>query len=244
MSRLIALAVVLGSAASARAQTPPDAPSTPDAPTSSTSETTAPASSTASGSSSTSTTTATTTPSAMEAVLAKPLADPSDQGVGAAIGIATGGRVTPGGLRITGHYLYQLSSQDWFDGTAAFTFGGGDPACFRDRMDLVVCQHGATDGDAIELAAGVRRMFAGQGQFLPFARLAIGLSYVRFNNDNVSGLAVPLHLGGGIRARMSPMVAIVGLGELTLGLGKFGRGLGVEPQLGLSVTAGVEFSLR
>ena len=41
-----------------------------------------------------------------------------DQSIAAAIGIASGGRVTPGGLRVTGHYLYQLSSSDWFDGTA------------------------------------------------------------------------------------------------------------------------------
>ena len=33
--------------------------------------------------------------------------------------------MTPGGLRVAGHYLYQLPTQDWFDGTASFTFGGG-----------------------------------------------------------------------------------------------------------------------
>lgn len=170
--------------------------------------------------------------------------DPADQSVGAALGIATGGRVTPGGLRMTGHYLYQLSSQDWFDGTASFTFGGGDAACFRDRMDLVVCQHGISDGAALELAAGVRRMFAAQGIFRPFVRAAVGLSYVRFADDDVSGIAIPLHLGGGVRARVSPTVAIVGMGELTLGFGRFGRGLGVEPQAGIVVTAGAEFQLR
>ncbi len=170
--------------------------------------------------------------------------DPADQSVGAALGIATGGRVTPGGLRMTGHYLYQLSSQDWFDGTAAFTFGGGDAACFRDRMDLVVCEHGISDGAALELAAGVRRMFAAQGSFRPFARVAVGLSYVRFADDDVSGIAIPLHLGGGVRARVSSTVAIVGMGELTLGFGRFGRGLGVEPQAGIVVTAGAEFQLR
>ena len=90
-----------------------------------------------------------------------------DQAIGAEIGVATGGRVTPGGLRITGHYLYQLSDQDWFDGTAAFTFGGGAAACFRDRTDAFVCDHGLADGDGIELAANVRRMFAAQGHVPP-----------------------------------------------------------------------------
>ena len=187
----------------------------------------------------------TSDPTAIAETPAKPTAtdDLGDQGVGVTTGLATGGRVTAGGLRITGHYLYQLSSQDWFDGTAAFTFGGGDAACFRDRMDAVVCDHGLADGGSIELAAGVRRMFAGQGPFRPFARAAVGVSYVRFGDDDLSGLAIPLHLGGGVRARVSPGVAIVGLGEVTLGLGRFGRGLGLEPQFGLAVTAGAEFRL-
>jgi hypothetical protein len=175
--------------------------------------------------------------------VAEPAPDPGDQSVGASLGVAIGGRVTPGGVRISGHYLYQLSSQDWFDGTASFTFGGGDAGCFRDRSDAVVCGHGIADGGAIEIAAGIRRMFARQGVFRPFARAAIGLSYVRFGEDDLSGVAIPLHLGGGVRARVSPAVALVGMGEVTLGIGSFGRGLGVEPQLGLAVTAGAEFQL-
>lgn len=171
-------------------------------------------------------------------------ADDGDQGVGAAMGIAAGGRVTPGGLRITGHYLYQLSEEDWFDGTASFTFGGGDAACFRDRMAITQCGHDFNDGNAIELAAGVRRMFAARGTFRPFARAAVGLSYVRFRNDDVTGVAIPVHLGGGLRARVAPGLAVVGQAEVMLGLGGFGRGLGAEPQLGMAVTAGAEFQLR
>ncbi|MEJ7597331.1 MAG: hypothetical protein WKG01_05415 [Kofleriaceae bacterium] len=170
--------------------------------------------------------------------------DPGDQGIGATIGMAVGGRVTPGGLRITGHYLYQLSSQDWFDGTASFTFGGGDAACFRDRMDVTSCGHGVNDGNSIELAAGIRRMFAARGAFRPYARAAIGLSYVRFGSDDVSGLAIPLHAGGGVRAHVAPGVAVIGQAELMLGFGGFSRGLGAEPQLGMAVTAGAEFRLR
>jgi hypothetical protein len=151
--------------------------------------------------------------------------------------------VTPGGLRLSGHYLYQLSSTDWFDGTVAFTFGGGGAACFRDRDDGLVCDHGIADGGAIEFAGGVRRMFARQGRFRPFARALVGVSYVRFGADDLGGLAIPAHLGGGVRARVTPTVAIVAIGELTVGLATFGRGLGTEPQLGLAVTAGAEFRL-
>lgn len=166
-----------------------------------------------------------------------------DQSVGAAIGIAGGGRVTPGGLRIDGHYLYQLSAQDWFDGTASFTFGGGGAACFRDRMDAVICDHGFADGRGLEAIAAVRRYFAAQGQFIPFARLGVGVSVVRFGDDDVTGIAIPLHLGGGVRANVSSDVAIVAHAELVAGLGRFGRGMGTEPQLGIAVTAGAELRL-
>lgn len=169
--------------------------------------------------------------------------DLADQSLGAAVGVATGGRVTPGGLRVAGNYLYQLSSQDWFDGTASFTFGGGDAACFRDRMDLVVCDHGYADGAGIEITAAVRRMFPGQGRYRPFARAGIGIAIARFGSDDVSGISLPLHLGGGVRARVDRRLGLVVQGELLAGIGRFSRGLGVEPQLGFAVTAGAELRL-
>lgn len=172
--------------------------------------------------------------------------DLGDQAVGATAGVATGGRVTAGGVRVTGHYLYQLSSKDWFDGTAAFTFGSGDAGCFRDRMNAydLTCDHGVADGSAVELSAGVRRMFAAQGAFRPFARAAVGISYTRFKDDDVSGVAFPLHVGGGVRANVGGGVALVGLADLNVGFGKFGKGLDAEPQLGLAISAGAEFRLR
>lgn len=184
-------------------------------------------------------------PAHAESIDTAPGADEiGDQGVGATLGLASGGRVTPGGLRITGHYLYQLSATDWFDGIAAFTIGGGDPGCFRDREGDTVCDHGATDGAGFEIAAGVRRMFASQGTFRPFARAAIGVGYVRYSDDDLGGFVIPLHLGGGVRAKVSDLIAIVGLADLAIGFGRFGRGLGTEPQLGLAVSAGVEFRLK
>jgi opacity protein-like surface antigen len=167
-----------------------------------------------------------------------------DQAIGADVGIAGGSRVTPGGLRIAGHYLYQMSDQDWFDGSVAFTYGGGDAQCFRDRMDTFVCDHGFTDGASVEISASVRRVFAPRGQFRPFARAGIGVGLVRFSDDDVSGLAIPLHAGGGVRARVAPGIAVVAQADVQLGLGLFGSGLGAEPQFGMAVTAGAEFRLR
>jgi hypothetical protein len=167
-----------------------------------------------------------------------------EQGIGASLGIAAGGRVTPGGLRVSGHYLYQLSAQDWFDGTASFTFGSESAGCYQDRMSTLVCEHGFAKGRGVEVAATVRRMFAAKGAFRPFARAGIGVSLVRFSGDGVNGFAIPVHLGGGLRARVSPAVAVVTQGELQVGLGRFGDELGTEPQVGVAITAGAEFRLR
>ncbi|HSK02387.1 MAG TPA: hypothetical protein VK932_14140 [Kofleriaceae bacterium] len=175
---------------------------------------------------------------------AEPAADIGDQEIGGALGLAAGGRSTAGGVRVTGHYLYQLSHQDWVDGIASFTFGSGDPACFRDRGDAVVCDHGLASGAAIEVAAGVRRFFAPRERFRPFVRAAVGVAIVRFGGDDVTGIAFPLHAGAGMRARVSPLVAIVALADATVGLAAFGSRLGGEPQLGLAITAGAEVRLR
>lgn len=167
-----------------------------------------------------------------------------DQHVGANVGIASGGNVTPGGLRVAGHYLYQLSSTDWFDGTASFTYGSNGAGCFRDRMNAVECDHGFTDGSSVEVAATVRRMFAPQGKFHPFARAGIGIALVRFGADDLTGVAFPLHAGAGVRTNVAYGVAIVAQADLQLGLGVFDRGLGKEAQLGMTLTAGAEFRLR
>jgi opacity protein-like surface antigen len=167
-----------------------------------------------------------------------------DQGISGQIGLTGGGRVTPGGLRIAGHYLYQLSEHDWFDGTASFTFGSGSAACFRDRADQVVCSHGIADGAGVEVSATIRRVFAPQGAFRPYARVGVGIGLARFTDDDVSGFTIPLHGGGGVRVKIEPAIAIVAEADLALGIGSFNRGIGLEPQLGLAVTAGVEFRLR
>jgi hypothetical protein len=167
-----------------------------------------------------------------------------DQGISAHVGLAAGGRVTPGGLRLAGHYLYQLADSDWFDGAAGFTFGSGRAACFRDRMDQRVCSHGLADGVGVEVSASIRRLFAPQGAFRPFARAGLGIGLAQFSDDDVSGFTIALHAGGGIRAKVAPAIAVVAEGDLALGFGSFGNGVELEPQIGFAVTAGAEFRLR
>jgi hypothetical protein len=166
-----------------------------------------------------------------------------EQGIAPALGAAIGGRTTAGGLRVAGHYLYRLAEKDWFDGTVAFVFGTGGAECFRDRMDDVVCEHGPADGYSVELAANVRRYLGGPAQFWPFVRGGIGVAIVRFSDDDITGIAFPLHAGGGLRVTVADGLAIVGEAELVLGLARFSNGPGSEPQLGLNVVAGVEFRL-
>jgi hypothetical protein len=166
-----------------------------------------------------------------------------DQELGVRVGLVSGGRVTPGGLRIGGHYLYQLTDEDWFDGALLFTFGGGPAACFRDREDDVVCDHARLEGFAGELAVGVRRFFPARAGFLPYARVGAALRVVRFGDDDVTGLAVPLTGGAGMRIRVAPWIAVAVEAQLELGAGLFSRGLGLEPQAGLAIGGAVEFAL-
>ncbi len=168
----------------------------------------------------------------------------TDQGIGVGLGLAVGGRLTPGGLRITGSYLYRLSERDWFDGAAAFTIGSSAAECFRDRLDERVCDHGALDGFSADFAFAVRRSFAPKKSFAPFARIGAAVRFVRFGGDEVAGLAIPLIGGGGVAVELSPTMRLVASGQLELGGGLFSRGLGTGPQLGLAVGTSIEFALR
>lgn len=170
--------------------------------------------------------------------------DLGDQAISAQLGLAAGGRMTPGGLRLSGHYLYQLSGRDWFDGGAHFTFGSGEAGCFRDRDNAVICDHGATSGSGVEVVAGVRRMLRAQGGFRPYARLGIGLGIARYGDDDISGFTVALHAGAGLRVTVAPSIAVVAEADLGLGYGSFNHELGNAPYTGLAVGAGVEFRLR
>src|SRR5690606_24853217 len=100
--------------------------------------------------------------------------DDVEQIVGGYVGAAAGGRTTPGGLEVSGSYLYRLSDADFFDASVAFTMGSGDATCFRDREGRRICDHGIVDGFAAELGLGIRHHFVGERSVTPF--LAVGLA--------------------------------------------------------------------
>lgn len=164
--------------------------------------------------------------------------------LGLRLGLATGGRVTPGGVRMAGVMLYRLSDNDWFEGSMGFTFGRRGDGCYIERAGAFTCTHGALAGAGADLMAGIRRFVVPRKQFAPYLRAGVGLRLVRFPGDEVDGLAVPLVLGVGVRARVSDLIAVGGDAALEAGAGLFDRDLGLEPQLGLAVQATVEFWLE
>jgi hypothetical protein len=237
--RLIAIALIAAGGAAHAQPSPPD-PGGPDQPAPGTPPATSDPGSPAPDAAAT----PPATTAAPDATPASSDDEIGDQAIAAELGLAAGGRVTPGGLRIAGRYLYQLSNEDWFEGTAGFTFGSGRAACFRDRQDKVVCSHGLADGAGIELTASVRRLFPPRGVFRPFARVGVGLGLVRFGDDNVSGFTIPAHGGGGLRVAVATSVAVIAEADLAFGFGSFTRGMGSQLQFGLAITAGAEFRLR
>ena len=167
-----------------------------------------------------------------------------NQELGARLGLAVGGRVSPGGLLIGGTYLYRLSEKDWFDGGVGFVYGGGDAVCFRDRQNNLQCDEGVLDGFAAEVTAGIRRFLPGRGDFHPFIHGGLAVRFVSYGADNLRGLAIPLWIGAGVRVRVADGVAVVGGANLEPGLAFMNHGLGIEPHGALSISAGVEFKIQ
>ncbi len=168
---------------------------------------------------------------------------PGEQELGASLGLALGGGSTPGGLRIGGRYYYRLSSRDWFDAGVGFTFGSSREACFRDRRDDVVCDHGFASGFAAEVRAGGIRFFGSDDTFSPYARLGVAGRIIAFPGDEVRGIAAPAFVGAGVRARVHDFVAVTGGAEFLSGPAWMSRGMGLEPHASFAVSAGVEFTV-
>ncbi|ACY14604.1 hypothetical protein [Haliangium ochraceum] len=162
--------------------------------------------------------------------------------LGARLGVAMGRKFTPGGMRIEGQMLQRLTELDWFEGSLGFTFGRPRSACFLDRDGALDCDYGVIDGGAVQLSGGLRRILPGQGGFVPYLRAALGVRLVRFSEDDLSGLALPLSVGLGVRARAVERfwVGVDASGEA--GVVFLNRGLGTQTQLGLGITAVAEFS--
>lgn len=178
----------------------------------------------------------------------RPTYDSSDPGqaLGASVGLATGSSVTPGGLRVEGHYLYQATQDDWLEATASLTLGGGTAKCFYDRAKDYTCDHGLLDGKGAEITGAIRHDFTDrrQGAFVPFSRVGVGILLARFGDDGVTGFGVTARGGLGVRASVADHVAIVTQAEASLGWGAYGHDLGSELVFGLAVLAGAEFTLE
>lgn len=167
----------------------------------------------------------------------------ADQEIGARIGLRMGGRTTPGGFDIGGVFLYRLTDVLWSDSSVAFVVGGGGAECFRDRGDDVLCDHGQLDGVAGGAHSGLRWVQRGKQGFVPYLRATVGIELVNYSDDDVRGIAVPVVLGGGVRARVADRVSVSGGADLHIGIARLNRDIGAEPQAALIVKLGVDFAL-
>lgn len=174
-----------------------------------------------------------------------PPAAPDDAQVALAaeLGATGGGGSTPGGLRLGGHYLYRLSSHDWFDGGVAFTFGRPGAGCGRVPPTGMRCDHAPTDGFAGDLSLGVRRDLPGQGRFVPYLRGAVFARVLRFASDDLTGVAAGGELSFGVRAAVRGELSLVGGATFAAGVAAL-DGIDNPSQMSLTIAGGAELRMR
>lgn len=166
------------------------------------------------------------------------------QELGVQLGLATGGRVTPGGAHIAGRYSYRLGDRDWFELGVGFTYGDNEIGCGRDSdSNQMSCDHNSIGGFSGEIGAGLRRYFLGRQSFTPYLRGGLSARVVSYKEDDVKGVAIPFWLGGGVRAPVAPGVFVGADAVLSVGAGIFNKNLGTEPQAAMTVMGSVEFSI-
>jgi hypothetical protein len=94
------------------------------------------------------------------------------------------------------------------------------------------------------LRVAIRRYFEPSGDFVPFVSGGVGARLVSFLDDDVRGLAFPVVITGGVRAKVHDRIFITGGASLRSGLFFANRGLGLRLQGSLTVESGVEFVLE
>ena len=185
---------------------------------------------------------------AEESIADDGVAEPSsDIALGARLGLQLGvGGATPGGLRVGGVYLHRLTDDWWFDGEAAFSFGGGGMECELSPPigEAPGCDHGLADGTGLQAIAGARWVIPrGADGFQPYARGGVGLGMASFGDDEVNGLALLAQIAGGGRFHVAERLAVGAEAALFLGPAFFSDDLGTLGYGGLVIQGVVEFEL-
>jgi hypothetical protein len=167
-----------------------------------------------------------------------------DKELGVRLGLQLAQGVAPGGFSVAGAYLHRMTRATWFELELAFTLGGNDPFCFRDRFGETVCDPGLTDGVSGQLAAGGRWFPSSTPSgFLPYLRGGLGLHWADFGGDEVSGLAGVGFAGAGGRFRVGGIASVCGEVVLFGGAGLYSDDVGFEPYAGMIVRFGVDLAL-
>ncbi len=166
------------------------------------------------------------------------------QELGARIGVTLDmAGIAPGGLHVAGLWLYRLSDRVWFDGRAAFAIGGGGSDCRFPSTGAAACDHALTDGFSAVLLAGARYFPPAAGQVTPWVGGGVGAGIADFPGDGLPGFALPFWGGAGARVPVADGVAVAGEALLTLGATAYGKGIGWQGSLGLTLAFGVDFRM-
>lgn len=172
--------------------------------------------------------------------------EPSQSELGGRLGARLAlAETMPGGVSVGAIFLYRMTARSWSETGLDLSFGGGEPGCFYTRASELTleCDHGVTDGFGVIASAGGRLYLGARPGFQSYARAGAGLAITHFAGDELTGFGLPLHVGAGGRFDVAPRVRVVAEALIQAGLSWQGRGLGVEPLLGLTVQVGVDFAL-
>src|SRR5262249_27803705 len=128
-------------------------------------------------------------------------------------------------------------------GRAAFTIGGGGSDCTFPATGPSHCGHALTDGFSAVALAGARFFPEGSGQITPWVGGGVGAGLAGLTRGSVAGFAVPLWAAAGARVPVADGVALAGELLLDLAATAYGKGIGLEGSLGMTIVFGVDFRI-
>ena len=147
-------------------------------------------------------------------------------------------------MTLAGAYLYRMVDNEWLEMGLRFIRGSDEAGCFRNRQNEVNCNYGFFAGSTAEMSLSFRHYFDGPLRFRPFAKLGTGIRLIEFRGDDSRGLGIPLRMGGGIRARVSKHLIVVGQFEGEGGFSYLNQNIGSAFWASLNVMTGLEININ
>src|SRR5262249_60273848 len=120
---------------------------------------------------------------------------------------------------------------------------GGGSGCPFPATGPSHCEPSLTDGFSAELLAGVRWFPEVTGQVTPWVGSGVGAGLADLTGDSLTGFTLPLWGGAGARVPVADGVALAGELLLDLAATAYGKGIGLEASLGMTILFGVDFRI-